>query len=146
MKWMRLFLRRNPELSVSLSEKTSMQRALGFNKVKVDKFFDVLGKVIFGEDGTRRVPPTNIYNVDESGYTVVCQKPQHILAKRGKKNVGILTSAERGKNITVVCCISASGTYVPSMFVFPRVRMKPELMDRTPTGSIGDCSKNWMDK
>jgi len=83
-KWLKLFLRRNSELSVRMPEKTSMQRAVGFNKVKVGIFFDVLEKVLYNRDGTRAVPPTNIYNVDESGYTV-CQKPQRIIAKKGKK-------------------------------------------------------------
>lgn len=146
-KWLKLFLRRNRELSVRMPEKISMQRAVGFNKVKVGIFFDVLEKVLYHRDGTRAVPPTNIYNVDESGYTV-CQKPQRIVAKRGKKNVGILTSAERGKTVTVVCCtVSAHGVYVPPMFIFPRMRMKQELMDRTPPGSVGKVSKSgWINE
>lgn len=143
-KWLRLYLQRNSELSIRMPEKTSMQRAVGFNKVKVGIFFNVLEKVLYNSDGTRAVPQTNIYNVDESGYTV-CQKPQRIVAKKGKKNVGILTSAERGKNITVVCCVSAHGVYVPPMFIFPRMKMKPKLMDRTPPGSIGAVSKSgWI--
>lgn len=121
-----------------------MQRAVGFNKVKVGIFFNVLETVLYNSDGTRAVPQTNIYNVDESGYTV-CQKPQRIVAKKGKKNVGILTSAEHGKNITVVCCVSAHGVYVPPMFIFPRMKMKPKLMDRTPARSIGAVSKSgWI--
>ena len=83
-KWLRLFLQRKNELSIRMPENTSMQRAVGFNKVKVGIFFDVLEKVLYNSDGTRAVPQTNIYNVDESGYTV-CQKLQRIVAKKEKR-------------------------------------------------------------
>jgi len=39
---------------------------------------------------------------------------------RSNKEVESLTSAERGNLITVVTCMSASGTYVPPLTVFPR--------------------------
>jgi hypothetical protein len=37
-----------------------------------------------------------------------------------KKEVESLTMAERGNLITVVTCMTASGTYVPPLTVFPR--------------------------
>lgn len=85
--------------------------------MKVDLFFQFLEKALFETNGVRVVPPANACNVGEPGYTI-CQKPQHIIAKNGRKNVGVLTSAERGKNVTVVCCVSANGMYVPPMFNF----------------------------
>jgi hypothetical protein len=36
------FMRRHPELSSSTSESTSLQRAVGFNRPHVDRFFDKL--------------------------------------------------------------------------------------------------------
>jgi len=87
-----------------------------------------------------------VYNVDESGYTL-CHRPQKIVGRKGKKSVGALTSAERGKTVTAVCCVSASGTFVPPMLIFPRVRMRPDLLDKAPTGSIGGCSKTgWINE
>jgi hypothetical protein len=41
------------------------------------------------------------------------------------KQIGALTSWERGKNVTVCCSFSAAG---PLMFVFPRKRMSPILI------------------
>jgi len=142
--WIKLFLSRHPDMSVRKPEAVSIQRAIGFNKAKVDRFFDMLEKVCISESGERIIPYCNIYNVDESGFTCV-QKPQKIVATKGKKNVGALTSAEKGKTITVVCCISATGTYIPPMFIFPRVRMKHSLMDHSPSGSIGTSTKSgWI--
>jgi len=59
--------------------------------------------------------------MDETGFTVV-QKPQKIFGQKGKNQVGAVTSAEKGKNVTFVYCVSASEKYVPSLVIFPRKR------------------------
>ena len=66
--------------------------------------------------------PNNIYNCTETGISTV-QDPGKILAPKGMKRVGSIKSWERGKNITLLCAMSASGSFVPSMFIFPRKRM-----------------------
>lgn len=66
----------------------------------------------------------NIYNVDETGITVV-QKPGLIVAPKGHKQVGATTSGERGRIVTVCCSLSASGMYVPPIFIYPKERKKP---------------------
>jgi len=143
-KWLNGFFRRHKELSVRLPERTSISRALGFNKPKVKLFFDILGQTLFDQNSKRLIPPESVYNVDETGFTI-CQKSQRIVAKRGKKNIGILSSAEKGKNVTVVCCVSASGYYVPPMFVYPRVRVRLEFLDRGPVGAIARANKSgWI--
>jgi len=145
-KWLRGFFQRHKNLSVRLPERTSISRAVGFNRQKVKMYFDLLGNTLFDQnnDGARVIPPENIYNVDETGFTI-CQKSQKIVARKGKKNVGILCSAEKGKNVTVVGCVSAAGHYIPPMFVFPRVRVRPEFLDRGPVGAIGKANKTgWI--
>ena len=48
--------------------------------------------------------------------------------------------------MTVVCAKSATGTYIPPMFIFPRKRMAEGLMANAPVGSIGVCTDNgWTD-
>ena len=89
--------------------------------------------------------PTRIFNADETGLTTVQGKPSKVIALRGKKQVGSLTSAERGQLCTVEVCMSVAGQYIPPLMVFPRTRMKPELMDGTPPGSIWRCHPSgWM--
>ena len=144
--WLAGFLKRHSELSLRVPEATSIQRAIGFNKAKVDIFMDHLERTLFDRSGKRIIPAGDIYNVDESGFTI-CHKPRKILAKKGKHGVGVLSSAERGKNVTVVACVSATGVYIPPMFVFPRVRMRPELLDGAPPGSIGRSNKSgWINE
>ena len=61
--------------------------------------------------------------------------------------VRTLTSAKRDKTVTAVCCVSACGSFVPPMMIFPRVHMKMELLEKAPTGSIGGASKTgWINE
>lgn len=75
--------------------------------------------------------PEKTYNVDETGITTVPDKPSGVLALRGKKQVGSLSSAERGTLVTAEICMNAAGGFMPTMFVFPRIRDNPILMYRT---------------
>lgn len=140
--WLALFLIRNSRISLRKPENTSINRINAFNEESVRNFFSNLEKVM----EKHRFPESRIYNVDETGISNV-QKPVKILAPKGQKQVGIAASGERGKNVTVVCCFSASGNFVPPMFVFPRQRMSPHLQKGGPLGAIYYCSKNgWIDE
>lgn len=139
-KWYYGFMARHPELSLRQPEATSAARALGFSRERVNEFFDVLTRLL----DKYQFPPTNIFNMDESGFSTV-QRPQKILAQRGKHQVGALTSGERGTNTTCVCCMSATGMYVPPMLIFKRLRFKDELNTGAPPGAICTCSESgWI--
>ena len=139
--WSQGFLRRHPELSLRSPEPTSIMRATGFNRVQVQKFYGLLRTVM----EEHAFQPHRIYNMDETGISSV-QKPGKILACKGAKQVGKLTSAERGQNVTVVCSMSAAGTYIPPAFIFPRKKMSEVLLNGAPHGSVGYAVDNgWMD-
>lgn len=140
--WLELFLRRHPEISIRKPEGTSQNRISAFNKLEVDRFFNNLITVI----EKFKFPESRIFNVDETGISTV-QKPAKILAPKGQKQVGSVISWERGKNVTVVCAVSALGQFVPPMFIFPRARMNPLLTRDGPIGAIYKCSKNgWINE
>lgn len=139
--WLDGFRKRHPALTLRTPEATSGMRARGFNKPVIDKFFELLEEL----QDAHHFPATRMFNVDETGITTVPNRQSKILAKRGKKQVGQKTSAERGQLITVEICMSASGIFVPPLLIFPRIRMKAELMDGTPSGSISSCHPSgWM--
>ncbi|KAF0753838.1 tigger transposable element-derived protein 4-like [Aphis craccivora] len=48
------------------------------------------------------------------------QKPSRILGPKGQKQVWSTISWERGKNVTVVCCMNAADSLIPPMFIYPR--------------------------
>ena len=117
-----------------------MARASGFNKEKINHFFDAYESILFDQHGAIAIPPSRIFNADESGFSV-CHTPGKIVALRGKRSVGAITSLEKGKTITVLCCVSTVGTYVPPMIIFPCVRRKPSFMGQAPPRSTWCCNK-----
>ena len=138
VEWYYGFMSRNSDISLRKPEPTSISRVIGLNRTAVKIFFDNVKEV----HTLYNFEPAQIYNVDESGLSTV-QNPQKILAQKGQHQVGKICSAERGQNITVICCVNAVGTnYIPPLFVFPRVRMNPCLMNGSPPQSIAMTSHN----
>ena len=86
----------------------------------------------------------DIYNIDETGATTV-HRPDRIVASKGTKQVGALTSAERGTLVTVAVVVSASGTLVPPMFVFPRVKFRDYFIANGSYGCVGSANPSgWI--
>ncbi|XP_030760300.1 uncharacterized protein LOC115885497 [Sitophilus oryzae] len=132
--WLKGFLKRHPDITYRKPEATSATRAMGFNRVAVGNFFNLLEAAI----DEYKITPQCTYNVDETGVSTVSKSHSKILALTGKRQVGTLTSAKRGKLMTTIVFFSAAGNYMPSMFIFLRKQMKPELMDGAPVGSWGN--------
>lgn len=55
--------------------------------------------------------------MDETCITTV-QDPGKIIEANGQKRFGSVTNWEHGKNNTVICVMSASGSFIPSLFIF----------------------------
>lgn len=139
--WLTSFLRRHKEISLRDPEPTSIARAVGFNKPSVDRFFSVYKQELEKDNFTAQ----QVWNVDETGLTPV-HKPGKILAKTGQKQVGKITSGEKGETMTVVSAVSAGGAFVPPMLIFKRKRMSELLLKGSPPGTIGGVSANgWID-
>jgi len=139
--WVRGFRKRHPELVLREPEKTSAARAQAFNQVNVNKFYDMLEDV----QKTHLYPPHRVFNVDETGLMTVQSKTSKVFALKGRRQVGSLTSAERGVLSTFAVCMSAGGTFIPPFIIFPRQRMKAELQDGAPPGTAFAChTSGWM--
>jgi hypothetical protein len=138
--WLEGFLRRNPGISLRRPQATSINRITAFNKEKIVKFYDNLRGVMTKCQFT----PDNIYNVDEMGISTV-HTPGRIVAEKGGKRVGTAVNWERGRNVTVVCAMSASGSFTPPMFIYPRQRLSNSMKRYGPAGSSYQCSKTgWI--
>ena len=134
--WLRRFLRRhNGVLSIRKPTGTSQARISGFNREAVYKFFELLDGLFL----EYHFPAERIYNVDETGLSVVQSKIPQIIGLKGKRQIGTLTAAERGSLMTVIVCMSAGGSFVPPMIIFPRKNMNQQLMRGAPPGSISAC-------
>lgn len=61
--------------------------------------------------------------------------------------VGTVTSTERGETVTAVVCISAAGSYMPPMLIYPRKRMQREFQTGLPLGSWAEVHPSgWINK
>ena len=104
------------------------------------QFFDLYEKSI----QKHQFKPERIFNLDETGVTTV-QKPNRILASKGKKQVGMIASAERGSLVTVCNVVSATGQALPPAFLFPRVNFKDYMLKGAPASSKGLAIRSgWM--
>ncbi|XP_065677358.1 uncharacterized protein LOC136092748 [Hydra vulgaris] len=138
--WLQNFIKRQPELSLRTPEATSFARSTAFIRHTVGEFFQNLKTV----RNRYKFDPYCIYNVDETGLTTV-QKPVKVLAGKGSKQVGRITSAERGAFVTVCCTSNANGNSIPPLFFFPRVKFHDYMIKEGPPGCVGFANpSDWM--
>ncbi|KAJ8940640.1 hypothetical protein NQ318_020697, partial [Aromia moschata] len=72
--------------------------------------------------------------MDETGVQLI-NKPGKVITTKGTKDVHVLTSKERGENVSVVACCSADGRFIPPVLIFKGVNKKAEFSDGLPAGS-----------
>lgn len=140
--WLKLFRSRHPELSIRRPEPCSLARATAFNRTNVNTFYNNLENLLKRNssfaDGTR------IYNLDETSTTTV-QRPQKVIAPKGRKSLGKVTSGEKGTLVTTCCIISAAGSSLPPVMVFPRKNFKDHMIKNTPPATLGLAAPSgWM--
>jgi len=119
-----------------MPEMMSLARMQGFNPTQVENFFNLLAELY----QKHNFVPSRIFNVDETGVPTVPTKIPKILSAKGVKRVAKVVSAERGKAITLLCSINATGNFIPPAFIFPQ-----DFLDSAPLESLGLAQKSgWM--
>ena len=102
-------MRRHRSLSLRTPETTSIARSQGFNRVSVLRFFTLLREQV----EKHHFKVDDIYNVDETAVKTSASKPPKIIAQTGKRQVGVISSLEKGALITSLVCCSATGQFIP---------------------------------
>ena len=134
--WLYNFLKRT-HMAVRKLEHTNINRVISFNESDINIFFNNL-KLLYEK---YNFSPTKIWNMDKTGIYNV-QQPENIVVEKDQRRVTSIVTAERGKNVTLICAMSASGNFVLLMFIFPRQRMKDTLSKNDPIGATYKCSLN----
>jgi len=78
--------------------------------------------------------PDRLFNMDESNLSTVQDGQSKIIALKGKKWIGAITTNEFGESVTRVVCMTASGWFIPPMLIYKCKRMKAELCEGAPLG------------
>lgn len=136
-EWLRGFMSQH-NFSHRKPEHTSSARINSFNPVAVNDFFNILKQVLEQYNFT----PDRIYNVDETGISVVPKTSPKIVATKGRKQVGGLTACERGETVTAEISMSATGEFMSPMLIFPRVKENLELLDGATSGAWAQFHKS----
>lgn len=129
--WFKNFKLRHPNMTLRSPEPTSVARVKGFNREAVNRFYSLLEEVV----EKHNIGPDMIFNMDETGLHTTSTKPPKVLSTYGKKQVGVVSSNERGVLTTVICCCSVTGQFLPPFFIFKRKRLNPRLLDGAPPGA-----------
>ena len=103
----------------------------------VNKYFDNLKTTMEKQDFANN--PHLIYNIDEKGLTVD-HKPPNIVASDTYCPHAVTSG--KGKTVTVIGAVSASGSNVPPFFIFPGKRMNPELLKGKSPGADAAMSES----
>ena len=77
--------------------------------------------------------------MDEKGVTTV-QRPDKVVARWGRKQIGAITSAERGVLVTLALAVSASGNSIPPLYT--EKWKEYQLSSKVVNGVCGYLYKN----
>lgn len=132
-KWLRNFVKRNPEISLRKAQIMNPARAQKLNKPIVTNHFDTIKKIYDELDIPNH--PERLYNTDEKGCRLTLHHQQQVLAAKGTKRVHFIAQ-EHAENVTIAMCVNATGNSVPPMIIFKGKRLRPEFCDNLPAGSV----------
>ncbi|XP_020298074.1 uncharacterized protein LOC109862427, partial [Pseudomyrmex gracilis] len=105
-KWLKLFLKRHPEIGLKYAEVLSRSRA-SVTEENIRQWFAELKTYLEKENASDILSNSSrIYNMDETGMQL-CPKTGKLLGARNKKNMYVISPGQEKESITVLCTYSA---------------------------------------
>lgn len=135
--WVKLFMGRHPEISQRAAKNISLSRA-SVDKTVIEDYFKHFEKEVEG------VPPSNIYNYDETNFVDDPGCP-NVLVKRGTKYPELIRNATKACT-TVMMCGNAAGDLVPPYVIYRAENVYNTWTEGGPPGCRYHRSKSgWID-
>ena len=109
---------RHPELSARKPEQCSIAGVAAFNKPVTESYFKKLGEVL--ERNPKVVDGSRTFNTDETGTSTVGIVKEEIVCPKAVKQVHQIKSQKCGVTVTTCFFVSAQGTFLSPIMIFPR--------------------------
>ncbi|KAB0803063.1 hypothetical protein PPYR_00033 [Photinus pyralis] len=136
-EWVRCYLQRHPDLSQRFAANIKSVRA-AVTSTAINSYFDNLAKELDG------VPPSNIWNYDESNLVdnPGCKK---IITKRGSKYPERIINSSK-QSTSVMYCGNAAGEILPPYIVYRATNLYDSWTQGGPQGARYNRSKSgWFE-
>lgn len=112
--WVYEFIKRLPDDLYWVKQKPAEKARIEAEDISImQAWYDRLEPLV------KRIPPSNIYNFDETGFQLGQGKPQKVITRN--KHRTRLLSGEKGDLLTGIECIAADGWLMEPYFVAPGV-------------------------
>lgn len=143
--WIRLFLRRHPELSLRTPESVTLASSRVSEK-DIRLWFSRVYSYLLDNNLTEILKdPSRILNGDESGFSLN-PVPKKVIGSTGNKNVSFVETTCSKTNITVMFSFAADGSVIPPDVILPQKRLSREILRSFPSNwGIGTSENGWMD-
>jgi len=137
-KWVSRFLdRHSGKLSTRKGRIWDSARVNAVKKHDIEYF--IAEFVAFQEEYA--LSPSRIYNCDDTGVDPQGTTPKRVIAPRGARNVSVRRGDNR-ENTSALLAISASGSFIPPLFIFKGQALPSDFLIGSSPGSIATVSDN----
>ncbi|KAF0708389.1 hypothetical protein AaE_013232 [Aphanomyces astaci] len=136
--WYKRFLQRHPDMKTLKAQTLSKPRN-AVDKSAVEAFYWELSQSISLVD----MDPSRVFNLDETSFSPT-KSSRKVDVQRTSKDV-FVEEAPASAHVTIVACVSVTGTKIPPLFVLPEDRVSTEACDSlTISGAaIMTSEKGW---
>lgn len=136
-EWGKLFLERQTCLKQKVAHNISRKRAQ-VNQEIIEKFYENLSVEL------ENVPPSNIFNFDETGFHDVPKKQKHLF-RRQCRNPEIIRNSTKSC-YTVMFCSNAEGEFVPPYIIYKGKQKWSNWLMGAPRGTrMAVTPSGWID-
>lgn len=133
-KWMKLFLKRHPNISRRIPSALAKHRT-NVTEKNIRGWFDEV-KVYLSANNLEQViqSPERVFNMDESSIQLVPTR-EEVLAQKGEKYIHTRNANSEKESYTTLFAANAAGILAPPLVLFPyKQRLPAEIARNAPPG------------